>query len=168
MQVEVFRRAMERKQSDMNALIDEKTNLIALSNDRLELASKSPPLLPSEVIAQIFSSLYFIEGRSNQFAEDRRNARTTLQIFLDDNGTSDSWRRLIRREIPGIFAGAGGDDLRGPCMATGARELLGPHPRVLSADQSNELDTPVEWGIYYNLSYCARMAGAGGQIASSV
>lgn len=129
MQVEVFRRAMEHKCDDLSSLVQEKTRIITLANDRL--ASKPLPVLPSEIVAQIFTSLYFIEGEVQsgwlRFAEVS-NSKTTLQLFLDDEGTTEDWRRLIRRDIPGVFAGAGEVDASG---------LLGSHPRLLPTDDSD-------------------------------
>ncbi len=136
MQVEVFRRAIERRQDDLKGLVKEKAAIFSLTTDRL--ASKSLPTLPNEVIAQIFSSLYFVEediyARTPAcVALEDTHASTTLQRFLDDSGTSDSWRRIIQRHIPGVFTGDGEDEFR-RLLTIQEKELLGPHPRILPTD----------------------------------
>jgi len=136
MQVEVFRRAIERRQDDLKGLAKEKATIFSLTTDRL--ASKSLPTLPNEVIAHIFSSLYFMEediyARTPAcVALEDTHASTTLQWFLDDSGTSDSWRRIIQRHIPGVFTGDGEDDFR-RLLTIQEKELLGPHPRILPTD----------------------------------
>jgi len=127
MQVEVFRRAMERKQDELCALVEEETCLITLADDRL--APNALPTLPTEVIAQIFASLYFIEGPIGNI-----DANSTLQNFLDDSGTTEDWRHLIQREIPGVITSTGEDDMRVRSMVDEVKELLGPHPRLWPTD----------------------------------
>jgi len=118
MQVEVFRRAMESKQDDLKSLITERSNLLTLVVDKS--SSKSLPTLPSELIAEVFASLYLMENKANVDSE-----KTTLQRLLEDSNLSDDWKHLIRGVIPAVFAGDG-KELRVPYSVD---EKTTPKPR---------------------------------------
>ncbi len=131
-QAEVFRRIMEHKHDDLKALVEEETDLLSLISD--QLAFKSLPTLPNEVIAQIFVSLYFMDDPPEY------NTSTTLQNFLQDSGTSEPWRRLIRREIPGVFTSDRKFDIRHFIGTDSeAKGILGPRPRKFPTDGSDTL-----------------------------
>ncbi len=128
MQLEVFRRAIESNQGDLNALAEEKTTLLTQANN--QLTSNLLPTLPIETITQIFAYLYWME--ESVWLSDNT---TTLQRLLDDGGTNVDWRNLIHSQIPiqltVVSTGAKG-------MAYGNTNLVGPHPRIFLTHQLND------------------------------
>ncbi len=93
MQLEVFRRAIEVNQDDLNALVEERSSLLTQAD--IKHASKSLPTLPIETIAQIFSYLYWMEHLVSL-----SDNKTTLQRLLNDSGTTVNWRNVIQSQIP--------------------------------------------------------------------
>ncbi len=125
MQLEVFRRAIEVNQDDLNALVEERSSLLTQAD--IKHASKSLPTLPIETIAQIFSYLYWMEHLVSL-----SDNKTTLQRLLNDSGTTVNWRNVIQSQIPiqVSIVGAGAQ-----FMTNGDSNLVGPHPKILLTHQ---------------------------------
>lgn len=133
MQLEVIKRVAECKQDEFNTLAEERSILLQQVNDHL--IPKTLPTMPNEIIARIFSFLYWTEdGKQDgddthpwrHFPDKFENQKPTVQSFLEDHGTSLDWRNLIEREVPVAVA----------CLGTkyAIKEnvnLVGAHPREI-------------------------------------
>ncbi len=98
MQVEVLRHAMEHKQDDLKALVEDNPNLVTLALANIGLASKALLALRSEVVAQIFASLYFIEG------DIETNGRPcSIMQATQDLIYKISWMTAARQKIGGTL-----------------------------------------------------------------
>ncbi|KLO18166.1 hypothetical protein SCHPADRAFT_993774 [Schizopora paradoxa] len=134
MQIEVMRRAMKRKQEDLNALVAERSRLISLIDRKITFIDKPLPTLPNETIAQILSYLYSVEERDPDVWPTDDPEETTLQRLVLDSSLSSGWRNFIRRQVPVVIkchcSRAEYADRR-----TGNVHLVGDYPRVLSVEE---------------------------------
>jgi len=135
MQLEVFRRAIESNQDELNTLVEERSSLLMRANT--QFTSKSLPTLPIETIAQIFSYLYWMEDGVSLIYN---NNKTTLQRLLADSGASVGWRNLIHSQIPIQVTIANsyahGRELANP-------NLGGLHPRTFLTHQLNDITADI-------------------------
>ncbi len=102
MQADVLRRVTERKHEELKALIDDKNQHLSQANKHILSKPQALPSLPNEIISQIFRQLQFIESACDE---------STLQRFLDDEGTADAWRQLVEIETPLVITGTGSVEL---------------------------------------------------------
>ncbi|KLO15443.1 hypothetical protein SCHPADRAFT_938682 [Schizopora paradoxa] len=134
MQLEIFRRAAQTKQEESSALAAEKYRLIARIDDQ----QGSTPLstLPNEVLAQIFSHLYWsdaIPAAQPGLFDPFFDRRTTLQRLVDDGDTPVEWKGFINQQIPCAITNFGN------IRRWGLFEpRFGPHPRVLPMSDLHE------------------------------
>ncbi len=129
-QLEVLRRATERKEKDLKGLVVEKSNYLTHANE--QLISKSLPSLPSEIIAQIFRSLYLIESRSVASAEILfdQYSQSTVWAFVNDKHTPEDWRSIIQSEVPVVVTQAQVGHELSELHLREAHTLLGTRPRT--------------------------------------
>ncbi|KLO15437.1 hypothetical protein SCHPADRAFT_995820 [Schizopora paradoxa] len=156
MQSEIFRRAVQSKQDKLRALEAEKSRIEEQIEERL--IPTPLPTLPTEILGQIFSHLYWSEsvapfprtppGHSNFPAVD---CRTTLQRFLDDDATPIEWKSLINKRIPCVITTLGAEE--------GWRTIapfFGPHPRTIRLRDLHEVSEDIlempSTAIFINLS----------------
>ncbi|KLO18130.1 hypothetical protein SCHPADRAFT_936396 [Schizopora paradoxa] len=124
MQLEVLRRAIERKQTQLKSRNTERSLLLTQANDEL-VVSRLMTTLPTETVAEIFSYLYWIETND----EATWDGATTLQHLIDDSGTPDSWRELFKQCIPIAIATPGA---LGMVQNRDSMHLVGRQPRIFS------------------------------------
>ncbi|KLO15462.1 hypothetical protein SCHPADRAFT_262871 [Schizopora paradoxa] len=132
MQLEVLRRTIKCKYDDLNALVKKKSTMLSRIND--QLASKPLPTLPIRVIARIFSHLYWSDKTIDVLGY-RICEETTLQRFISDEGTSETWRSLVRELIP-IAVESNGSAGEAEFDAKGNASLVGPAPKAFSIRDS--------------------------------
>ncbi|KLO18164.1 hypothetical protein SCHPADRAFT_936428 [Schizopora paradoxa] len=156
MQLEVMRRATQRKQEDLKALIAERSRIVARAD--IDIAHNSIPTLPNETIAQILSYLYWMEhGQRDRWNTGGRIPLrdTTLQRLISDSATSDNWRNFIQQQIPIAIVCDGSS---AALIGNGDARLIGHYPttiptRTLQAEEnSGEILARRSTTIYANLS----------------
>ncbi|KLO15441.1 hypothetical protein SCHPADRAFT_938680 [Schizopora paradoxa] len=133
MQLEIFRRAVQHKQDEIKALAVEESKIIAWERH----CPTPSPNLPNEILAKIFSHLYWSESKFRPMLAYTDllvvDNRTTLQKLLDDGDTTDEWKNLINQQIPCIVTTFGISEI---WMAF--EPHFGPHPRVLPVRDLHE------------------------------
>lgn len=110
-QLEVLNRVMQRKQAELKRMVAEKSVHIAHAN--AQLASKSLPILPDEIIAKIFNFSYFVQSKDTAYTV-AMGVRTLpseewqpiAKVFADDSLTPEYWRRLVQSVIPVVVTQA--------------------------------------------------------------
>ncbi len=136
MQLEVIGRVIDSKQEELKGLVTETSVHISHANG--QLASQPLPSLPNEVLAQIFRSLYFIEGRDTGL----RLWDNTVWKLVDDKRTPSTFRRIIRSEIPVVVTQA---EIGRSCSELNLPEvqvLLGKQPRAFQPQQLDNIISP--------------------------
>ncbi|KLO15442.1 hypothetical protein SCHPADRAFT_902339 [Schizopora paradoxa] len=127
-QLEVLRRATHHKRDEADALAVKNAKLAAHVDEHR--IPSFLPTLPNEIMAHIFSFLYWLEDDKLPMHPDYlADNETTLQKLLADDDTSEAWKSLINHQIPCLLktSGPGADEILrffGPNM--------GPHPKILS------------------------------------
>ncbi len=115
LRLDVLRRVMDRKQEDIQDLMDDRCTHLKQANEQLasSLAGKPLPSLPSEIIV---NSLYYLDSETEE-------TRSTVQHFIKDPSTPVSLRLLITRDIPVVVAcpGRGVADLQHVSIKSGLR-----------------------------------------------